>query len=327
MATASRAAIGTEQINPNNREYTQVAAGLGNRSQIREELPLSTRVHELAKELGLKSQELLERIQKWGLDVKANALASLDPPMVDRIRELMDQPAAGKGSATAAPSAQTRGHAVVAAGGADGCARAAAGEDGRHTAPEPVGPAPVAAGSPKPSRSGRRRQPPAASTTSAPAAAPPQRLIPGSSPSASAKPPSSAQPRPRPAPAPRLPAAPPSGAQRRAPWLVPAVFPGLGPPAGPLSAHTPHRGTGPRPGGPPSAGARPATRAPEAVQPSSRVIVVARRGIVRLSTAETRRLHVVGGHPPDDTAGRPFDEPLRRAASPRWRARRRSAPT
>ena len=70
-------------------------AGLGNRGQIREELPLSTRVHELAKELGLKSQELLERIQKWGLDVKANALASLDPPMVDRIRELMDQPASG----------------------------------------------------------------------------------------------------------------------------------------------------------------------------------------------------------------------------------------
>ena len=31
---------------------------------IREELPLSTRVHELAKELGLKSHELLERIQK-----------------------------------------------------------------------------------------------------------------------------------------------------------------------------------------------------------------------------------------------------------------------
>ena len=89
-------------INPNHREDTQVAAGLGNRGQIREELPLSTRVHELAKELGLKSQELLERIQKWGLDVKANALASLDPPMVDRIRELMDQPAGGDGATSAA---------------------------------------------------------------------------------------------------------------------------------------------------------------------------------------------------------------------------------
>ena len=43
---------------------------------------MSTRVHELAKELGLKSPELLERIQKWGLDVKASALASLDPPVV-----------------------------------------------------------------------------------------------------------------------------------------------------------------------------------------------------------------------------------------------------
>ena len=79
-------------IKPNHREDAQVAAGLGDRGRSREELPLSTRVHELAKELGLKSQELLERIQKWGLDVKANPLASLDPPMVDRIRELMDQP-------------------------------------------------------------------------------------------------------------------------------------------------------------------------------------------------------------------------------------------
>ena len=34
-------------------------------------------VHELAKELGLKSHELLERIQKEGLDVKVSALASL----------------------------------------------------------------------------------------------------------------------------------------------------------------------------------------------------------------------------------------------------------
>ena len=93
-------------IYPNHRDDIQVAAGLGNRDRTREELPLSTRVHELAKELGLKSQELLERIQKWGLDVKANPLASLDPPMVDRIRELMGQPGgrrfAGCGSAAAA---------------------------------------------------------------------------------------------------------------------------------------------------------------------------------------------------------------------------------
>ena len=65
------------------------------------------RVHELAKELGLKSHELLDRIQKEGLDVKVSALASLDPAMVDRIRSLMKQPGAGKesrGPAAAAPS-------------------------------------------------------------------------------------------------------------------------------------------------------------------------------------------------------------------------------
>jgi len=52
---------------------------------------LSTRVHELAKELGLKSPELLDRIQKWGLDVKVSALASLDPATVDRIKQLMEE--------------------------------------------------------------------------------------------------------------------------------------------------------------------------------------------------------------------------------------------
>jgi len=46
----------------------------------------------LAKELGLKSPELLDRIQRWGLDVKVSALASLDPGMVDRIKALMNHP-------------------------------------------------------------------------------------------------------------------------------------------------------------------------------------------------------------------------------------------
>ena len=79
------------------------------RSKLREELPLSTRVHELAKELGLKSQELLERIQSWGLEVKVSALASLDTSTVERIRELMRQPSAAKDvpSARTAPPATT----------------------------------------------------------------------------------------------------------------------------------------------------------------------------------------------------------------------------
>src|SRR5947209_11849821 len=75
---------------PNRDESSPV-----DRSRVREELPLSMRVHELAKELGLKSHELLDRIQKEGLDVKVSALASLDPAMVERIRSLMKQPGAG----------------------------------------------------------------------------------------------------------------------------------------------------------------------------------------------------------------------------------------
>ena len=66
------------------------------RSRLREELPLSTRVHELAKELGLKTQELLERIQKWGLDVKFSALASLDPSTVEQIKERVNQSPSAK---------------------------------------------------------------------------------------------------------------------------------------------------------------------------------------------------------------------------------------
>jgi translation initiation factor IF-2 len=61
---------------------------------------LSTRVHELAKELGLKSAELLERIQGWGLDVKASNFASLDPATVDRIRELSGTPKSGQAPAS-----------------------------------------------------------------------------------------------------------------------------------------------------------------------------------------------------------------------------------
>ena len=68
---------------------------------------MSTRVHELAKELGLKTQELLERIQKWGLDVKFSALASLDPSTVEQIKERVNQSPSAKEErgATASTSA------------------------------------------------------------------------------------------------------------------------------------------------------------------------------------------------------------------------------
>ena len=64
---------------------------------------MSTRVHELAKELGLKSQELLDRIVGWGLEIKPSIFAGLLPDQVDRIKGLMTGPAE---PVTAAPVAQ-----------------------------------------------------------------------------------------------------------------------------------------------------------------------------------------------------------------------------
>ncbi len=70
---------------------------------------MSTRVHELAKELGLKSQELIDRFPEWGLeDVKPNPLASLDPSTVELIRKSVKggaAPAAAPASAKPAPPA------------------------------------------------------------------------------------------------------------------------------------------------------------------------------------------------------------------------------
>src|ERR1017187_1724719 len=98
----SRAGLARERFCRTIEYPSRVATGSGDRNQIREELPLSTRVHELAKELGLKSAELLERIQGWGLDVKASNFASLDPVTVDRIRELSGSPPPGSQPAGAA---------------------------------------------------------------------------------------------------------------------------------------------------------------------------------------------------------------------------------
>src|SRR6202034_2178068 len=80
-------------------------AGLG-RQPFQEESPLSTRVHELAKELGLKSQDLLDRIQGWGLDVKPSIFAGLAQEQVDRIKGLMTGPAEPVAPPASQPSAR-----------------------------------------------------------------------------------------------------------------------------------------------------------------------------------------------------------------------------
>ena len=69
--------MGSEPIIENTPTQTRVESSPGGWSRVREELPLSMRVHELAKELGMKSQELLDRIQREGLDVKLSALGEL----------------------------------------------------------------------------------------------------------------------------------------------------------------------------------------------------------------------------------------------------------
>ena len=67
---------------------------------MQEESPLSTRVHELAKELGLKSQDLVDRIQEWGFKVKPSIFAGLDPEMVEQIRaRQQESPASGAAGA------------------------------------------------------------------------------------------------------------------------------------------------------------------------------------------------------------------------------------
>ena len=114
----------------NHRACIRVATDPEDRNSILEELPLSTRVHELAKELGLKSAELLERIQNWGLDVKASNFASLDSATVDRIKDLSGQAASGSGPVS--PPQQCAGGAGTAADTSSLAGAAGQGEpDGR----------------------------------------------------------------------------------------------------------------------------------------------------------------------------------------------------
>jgi hypothetical protein len=63
------------------------------------------RVHELAKKLGLKSQDLIDFIKKEGLDVKPSTFAGIDPDMVSRIEQLYLRSASG--AASAAPPKAT----------------------------------------------------------------------------------------------------------------------------------------------------------------------------------------------------------------------------
>jgi translation initiation factor IF-2 len=229
---------------------------------------LSTRVHELAKELGLKSQELLDRIQSWGLDVKASPLASLDTSMVDRIKQMHAAPQ-GQTNAPKAPTAaptppkpapvsrpippetpaisssataeSRHSHGTTARPTAVATAPTPTSPPSTLTAPgaAPIPPttaAPLSASAPALSR------PPTPTPTASAATAPPPVEV-----SAPTPPPSSAA---------AAPSRQPVGA---GPLARHGGLSSSGPPrggGGPLSGHTTHRGAPgsgpPRPAGPPS---------------------------------------------------------------------------
>jgi translation initiation factor IF-2 len=238
---------------------------------------LSTRVHELAKELGVKSQELLDRIQTWGFEVKSSIFAGLDSPTVEQIRAKFHDESAGKPaeSPVAKPSSRPDRPAPSETPAIRSTAPAAPKSE-QTTVPAP--PPQVAAPEPTPAPATPAPARPAPEVKVATPAAPPQVPSPPRAPTPERAP---VAPTPRsglaasPAPAPLAarPPAPPAGGpvqqQPRPSGLTSA--PRLGSGSGPLSRHTPHRSG---PGGPPPAPTQnaggPSTAPPPPARPEPR---------------------------------------------------------
>jgi translation initiation factor IF-2 len=178
------------------------------------------RVHELAKKLGVKTQDLIERLRDLGLEAKSSPLAGLDEGTVERIERAYR----GDAGASAPPAPRP------AAPSSPPIARPV--EASRPATPAAPSPPPEAA-APRPSPA------PAAPTpaASAPSAAPSERPA-------------------SPTPAPARPAAPTPPAAPTGPLSGFRTNPR---PAGPLAGHTPHRGafTGGPSGSGSTAGSRP----------------------------------------------------------------------
>jgi translation initiation factor IF-2 len=211
------------------------------------------RVHELAKELGVTSKEVLARLGEQGEFVKS-ASSTVEAPVARRLRESFGgskpapEKAAGNGATAAEPAAKSAAPA----------AKPAAPKPAAPPAPEPPAPPPAPAVEQPPAAAA----PPAPSPTSPgptpgprPAAPKPAARTPrvGNNPFSSAQPVERAIPRPQ---APR-PGAPRPGAPRPG-----GASPGNMPPR-PAAAGRPPRPGGPRPGGPsgrpgaPAGGGRP----------------------------------------------------------------------
>ena len=188
---------------------------------------MSTRLHELAKELGLKSKELIDRIQKEGLEVKPTPLASVDEAMADRIRHLASggkpaerstRPAPARPNAPESPPIPT-------------------------TAPAPKAAAPAPSKAPETTagHAPPRREPP--SQPPAPPAG--ERTAPSTS--EAANPQAETTPADSPSHRQGLAGAPRGGPLASHTRSAPVGRSG----SGPLSSHTPHRVAGPGSGGGP----------------------------------------------------------------------------
>ncbi|UQE73392.1 translation initiation factor IF-2 [Gordonia sp. PP30] len=200
------------------------------------------RVHELAKELGVTSKIVLERLKDQGEFVKS-ASSTVEAPVARRLRESF-APADGKPEA-AAPSQKPAASKPAAKPGAASSAPKPGGPKpgARTAAAAPAAPAPAqpAAAKPAATKPGPKPAPAPAPAPERPAAATP-----------AATKPAAAGPRPGPRPAPRPPRV---GNNPYSSAPAPAPRP-QGPRPGPGQA-------GPRPGGGrPAAGGRPGAGAP-----------------------------------------------------------------
>ncbi|MCF3937631.1 MULTISPECIES: translation initiation factor IF-2 [Gordonia] len=195
------------------------------------------RVHELAKELGVTSKQVLERLKEQGEFVKS-ASSTVEAPVARRLRESFPKSSGSKEGAKSAPKP-------------GGAPKPGANGSGAKPGPARPGPKPGAP-TPGPSPAAAADATPAPSSTPSPAPAPT---------------PSPAKPKPAPAPKPEAPAAKDAGS---APAARPGPRPGPKPgPRAPRVGNNPYssapapapRPQGPRPGpgqgGPRPGGGRP----------------------------------------------------------------------
>ena len=228
------------------------------------------RVHELAKELGVTSKEVLARLSEQGEFVKS-ASSTVEAPVARRLRESFggNKPVAEKAPATsAAPAAQAPSPAPSAPAAAPAAAAPGPAPGSSIPGPKPAAPKPPApaqpaapaAAAPAPAAPPAAPGAPGPRPGPKPAAPRPPRV--GNNPFSSQQPVERPMPRPMGAPGPGGPrpgpgagGPRPGGGPRPTPGNMPPRPPGAGAAGRPARPGAPRPGGGPRPG--PGQGARP----------------------------------------------------------------------